>query len=299
MSKQKQEHRPVLLQAVLDCLQPRAGQSYLDLTAGYGGHAAAVIAATDAPRAAVLVDRDQMAIDALKRRWPDAELIHSDFLAAVHQLTEQGRTFDMILADLGISSPHLNIPERGFSFQTPGPLDMRMDQRQTLDADQVVNRWDEADLARVLREYGEEPRAGRVAKAIVAARPIADTQQLAAIIRQAVGWRGRGKINPATKSFQAIRIAVNDELEQLHLSLPLLQQLLAPGGRLTVISFHSLEDRLVKQYFAERSGPNYDAELTLLTKRPITPTADEIVSNPRARSAKLRAGRKNKNQKKG
>jgi 16S rRNA (cytosine1402-N4)-methyltransferase len=168
-----------------------------------------------------------------------------------------------------------------------------MDQSQELTADYLLNRATQAQLAHILATYGEEPKAPAVAKAIVANRPIRDTEHLAAIIAKAVGFRGRlGKINPATKSFQAIRIAVNEELNQLEQSLPLMQQVLAPGGRLAVISFHSLEDRLVKQFLAEKAGNTYDAELKLLTKKPITASRDEIVLNPRARSAKLRAAAK-------
>jgi 16S rRNA (cytosine1402-N4)-methyltransferase len=174
---------------------------------------------------------------------------------------------------------------------------MRMDQRQALSAEYIVNEMDEPELADILKKYGEEPRARVVARAIATNRPIKDTQQLATIIAKAVGWRfKRAKTNPATKSFQAIRIAVNDELKQLETGLPLMMQVLKPGGRLAIISFHSLEDRIVKQFFAQHAGRTYDAQLTLLTKRPITASPDEVAINPRARSAKLRACSKNKNQ---
>lgn len=196
----------------------------------------------------------------------------------------------MVLADLGVSSPHLEQAQRGFSFRSVGPLDMRMDQSQQLMADQIVNQTPKDELAKILASNGEEPKAPAIARAIVANRPVRDTEHLAAIIAEAVGFRGKlTKIHPATKSFQAIRIAVNDELGQLARSLPLMQQVLAPGGRLAVISFHSLEDRLVKQFFAENAGNTYDAQLRLLTKKPVTASREEIVSNPRARSAKLRA----------
>jgi 16S rRNA (cytosine1402-N4)-methyltransferase len=299
MPKQKQKddlvHSPVLLKEVLSCLAPESGQSYLDLTAGYGGHAAAVMEATGAPEHSVLVDRDQQAVDALNARFKGQGMviIKSDFLSALEKLASEGRQFDMVLADLGLSSPHLEEAQRGFSFRTAGPLDMRMDQSQELTADHLVNSARQTELAEILSRYGEEPRAHAIARAITANRPIRDTAQLAAIIAKAAGFRSRiGKIDPATKSFQAIRIAVNDELGQLEKALPLMLKVLAPGGRLAIISFHSLEDRLVKRFLAEKGGNTYDAELKILTKSPITASRDEIVSNPRARSAKLRAAAK-------
>ncbi len=280
---------PVLKESVLEFLSPQAGQSYLDLTAGYGGHAAAVIGITGAPDRAWLVDRDHQAAQALRKKFvaQGAAVIESDFLSALERLADESRTFDMVLADLGVSSPHLEEPGRGFSFSRPGPLDMRMDQGQALSADRIVNSYPEDEVAHILSAYGEEPRADRIAKAIISGRPIKDTAHLAAIIAEAAGRRG--KIHPATKSFQAIRIAVNDELRLLERALPLMAGVLKPGGRLAVISFHSLEDRLVKRFFADKSGDTYDAELKLLTKRPVTASRVEIVSNPRARSAKLRA----------
>lgn len=288
-------HLPVLKKSVLELLAPQPGQSFLDLTAGYGGHTAAVIDVTGAADKAVLVDRDHQAAHTLSEKFAGrgAAVIESDFLSALERLVSENRTFDMVLADLGVSSPHLEEPGRGFSFSRPGPLDMRMDQGQTLSAERIVNSYPEADLARILSNYGEEPRAKSIARAIVSGRPIKDTAHLAAIIAKAAG--SGGKIHPATKSFQAIRIAVNDELLQLERALPKMISVLKPGGRLAVISFHSLEDRLVKQFFAEKSGASYDAELMLLTKRPVTASRDEIASNPRARSAKLRAAAKIKN----
>lgn len=295
MPTPKSVHLPVLKESVLVLLAPQPGQSYLDLTAGYGGHTAAVIDVTGAPDKAVLVDRDHQAAQTLSEKFAGtgAAVIESDFLSALERLVSENRTFDMVLADLGVSSPHLEEPGRGFSFSRPGPLDMRMDQGQTLSAERIVNSYPEAELARILSSYGEEPRAKSIARAIVSGRPIKDTVHLAAIIAKAAG--SGGKIHPATKSFQAIRIAVNDELLQLERALPKMISVLKPGGRLAVISFHSLEDRLVKQFFAEKSGAVYDAELMLLTKRPVTASRDEIASNPRARSAKLRAASKIKN----
>ena len=284
-----QKHVPVLLSEVIQYLNPKVGDSYLDLTAGYGGHASAVLATTGNYKSSVLVDRDQFAIDELQKTFgdTDVELMQSDFLAASQELVAQGRQFDLIMADLGVSSPHLNEGNRGFSIRESALLDMRMDQRQDLTAKVIVNTYSEADIAKLLADYGEEPKARRIAKAIVQARPIDTTDQLAAIAARA--WPGYSRVHPATRTFQALRIAVNDELGQLERALPLWQDLLAPGGRLVVISFHSLEDRLVKRSFAETSGDRYDAELILLTKSPVTATPDELVLNPRARSAKLRA----------
>jgi 16S rRNA (cytosine1402-N4)-methyltransferase len=287
MHQEKNEHVPVLLQPTLLYLNPQAGESYLDLTAGYGGHAAGVLERTQAPDKAVLVDRDAHAITALKRfEKLGASLVHRDFLSASEELAEEDRRFDVILADLGVSSPHLENASRGFAFGHDGPLDMRMDQTQELTAATMVNTYSADDLQRIIKTYGEEPRARTIAQAIVGHRPFETTRQLAEIVRSVMP-RG-SKMHPATKTFQALRIAVNDELELLKASLPLWVELLAPHGRLGVISFHSLEDRLVKQAFAEVAGDRYDAALLPLTKHPVTADEQELVFNPRARSAKLR-----------
>ncbi len=286
-------HIPVLLDEVLQYLDPKEGDSYLDLTAGYGGHAAAILAKTGERSPATLVDRDQQAIDVLKAKFArqvaegTVSLRRQDFLSASRELLGEGRKFELILADLGVSSPHLNVGPRGFAINLSGPLDMRMDQSQGLSAETIVNSYSEADLADLLRRYGEEPRSKRIAKLIVSSRPITGTNELAAVVARA--WPKKSRVHPATRTFQALRIAVNDELRQLEQSLPLWMQLLVPGGRLAVISFHSLEDRLVKQALQDAAGERYDAELRLLNKRPIQPGPDEIVSNPRARSAKLRS----------
>jgi 16S rRNA (cytosine1402-N4)-methyltransferase len=299
MPKQKQTndlaHTPVLIQEVIDCLDPKEGQSYLDLTAGYGGHSAAVLELTKAPGETVLVDRDEQAVAALKQRFAGSgvTIAHSDFLSALRNLSTSDKKFDLILADLGVSSPHLEDAERGFSFNSPGPLDMRMDRTQELQADYYVNRAPEAELSGILTKYGEEPKARQIARDIISNRPVNNTAQLATIIEKTVGWRGRrAKTHPATKSFQALRVAVNQELAQLEQGLPLIGSLLRPGGKLAIISFHSLEDRLVKQFLADRAGNRYDSEYVLLTKKPIIASREEIVSNPRARSAKLRAAAK-------
>lgn len=282
------KHYPVLLDEVLQYLDPKEGESYLDLTAGYGGHAEKVLDRTLKPHNTTLVDRDQNAIQHLGQKFEGrgVQIIHKDFLSASQELKSQGKQFDIILADLGVSSPHLDNASRGFSIKYDAKLDMRMDETQELTAADVVNNYDEAELRRIIHTYGEEPRAKKIAQLIVEHRPIATTHELAKIV--ALAWPGYSKVHPATRTFQAIRIAVNNELGLLEQSLPIWTDLLAPGGRIAVISFHSLEDRIVKQYYASQSGNRYDAVLRLLTKQPITGGADEIVFNPRARSAKLR-----------
>jgi 16S rRNA (cytosine1402-N4)-methyltransferase len=291
MPKQKQKnHIPVLMDEVLDTLKPQKGDRYLDLTAGYGGHASKILSLTKAE--AVLVDRDPSAVAELQVTFKskNISIVHSDFLEASRQLVAEGKTFDMILADLGVSSPHLDIRARGFSIKHDGPLDMRMDQQQELTAAVVVNTYSEQELIRILREYGEEPKARRIASLIVEHRPFETTQQLANIVAKA--WPGYSRVHPATRTFQAIRIAVNDELGQLQQSLSLWLKLLNPGGRLCVISFHSLEDAVVKRFFKEHGGDRYDAELDILTNRPLSASANELVFNPRARSARRRASKR-------
>ena len=283
------QHIPVLLDEVLQYLDPKEGESYLDLTAGYGGHASKMLERTQLPKQAVLVDRDQNAIDALKQKFGGmgVEIRHQDFFTASTQLAEGEKFFDVILADLGVSSPHLNEASRGFALHAEGPLDMRMDQEQTLTAETIVNTYSEADLIELIQRYGEEPKARQIARLIVDGRPFRTTTDLAATVAKA--WPGHSRIHPATRTFQALRIAVNNELELLEHSMPLWLRLLKPGGRIGIISFHSLEDRIVKRVLGEVSGDRYDADYRLLTKRPVTASPHELVFNPRARSAKLRA----------
>jgi 16S rRNA (cytosine1402-N4)-methyltransferase len=293
-NKNKQ-HVPVLLEPVLKYLNPLEGESYLDLTAGYGGHAEAVLERTGSLTRSVLVDRDHEAVEALRQLFSnkEIEIRHEDFLNASLELAAKGWRFNLILADLGVSSLHLDKISRGFSWAEGGPLDMRMDQGQALTAATIVNTYSETRLADILARYGEEPKAKQIARAIANERPITGSDQLAAIAKRA--WPGHSRVHPATRTFQALRIAVNDELAQLERALPIWMELLSPGGRIAVISFHSLEDRLVKKAFAEAAGERYDAELRLLTKRPVTADHTELVHNPRARSAKLRAAVKTKN----
>ena len=281
-------HQPVLAEAVLAYLSPRAGESYLDLTAGYGGHAAQILQVTGAPKKAVLIDRDGAAVGYLKEHLKGPTVVQQAFWQAASGLLQAGQRFDMILADLGASSAQLDAPGRGFSFRSQGPLDMRFDTRQALTASQIVNDWSADKLADLLAEQGEEPKARAIARAIVGLRPVRTTTELAAIVAR---FWPRGKKHPATRTFQALRMAVNAEQQQLTETLPLLPDLLKAGGRLVIISFHSLEDRLAKQFLAEASY-GYEAQLHLLTKKPVQASAAEIAINPRARSAKLRAAAK-------
>ncbi len=296
-------HQPVLLDDVLRVLAPQKGESYLDGTAGYGGHAAAVIDRLGPDGEAILVDRDANAVRALVARFGDrVEVIHASYLEAADRLKADGTLVDMILLDLGVSSPQIDNIERGFSFKNDAALDMRMDQSQEITAATVVNSYSERNLARIIHDYGEEPKARAVARAIVDGRPFYSTRELAKVVRRhAVTPKD---IDAATKTFQAIRIEVNEELEQLKQALPLLVSLLAPGGRLAVISFHSLEDRIVKEFFNIESRDcicppkqpictcGHRASLSVLTTKPIVADSTELAINPRARSAKLRAAEK-------
>jgi len=287
-NKQKNIHEPVLLDAVLQYLNARPGNSYLDTTAGYGGHAKAILARTLKPSLAALVDRDNAAIEELTRQFgaQGVQIIQKDYLSASEELLKDGRKFDMILADLGVSSLHLNEASRGFSIKSDGPLDMRMDQKQALSAAEIVNNYQESELADIIKKYGEDPKAKQIARLIIKSRPILSTAELASVVKKV--WPGQSRVHPATRTFQAIRIAVNDELNQLQKALPIWVDLLEPGGRLGVISFHSLEDRIVKVFFSEKAGDRYDAELKILNKHPVMAGQAELVNNPRARSAKLR-----------
>jgi 16S rRNA (cytosine1402-N4)-methyltransferase len=292
-----QIHLPVLLNEVIEVLSPKEGDNYLDLTAGYGGHASKVLSLTGNYKDSALVDRDQDSIKELKDlfKGDQIEIIKDDFNQASKDLLDEGKQFDLILADLGVSSLHFNEGNRGFSIQQVGPLDMRMDQSQKLTAEHIVNNYSELELTEILRIYGEEPKARQMAREIISSRPLQTTEQLAEVAKRV--WKGYSKSHPATRTFQAIRIAVNDELRLIEESLPIWLDLLKPEGRLAIISFHSLEDRIVKNFFSEHGGNYYDSQLKILTKKPITPQQNEIDLNPRARSAKLRAAVKIKTKK--
>lgn len=285
-------HQPVLLSEVLAVLRPKPGDSYLDLTAGYAGHASEILDVTRNYKESVLVDRDQNAVRYLEERFASVpiEIVHKDFYGAVLQEIECGKTFDMILMDFGVSSPQLDRAERGFSFAKDGPLDMRMDQEQELDASMVVNKWRESEIADILERYGEvKPGLAKlIAREIVHGRPWRSTKDLGD--RMAKFGR-HGKVHPATRIFQAIRIAVNDELGEIEKTLELVPQVLKPGGRVAIITFHSLEDRLVKEWMRREASFGEESRIKILTKKPITAGNEELFINPRARSAKLRAAR--------
>lgn len=286
-------HKPVLWSEVLAVLEPRLGESYLDLTAGYAGHASKILDVTRNYKDSVLVDRDENAIRELERKFQGTgiRLVHEDFYNAVLREIECGNAFDMVLLDFGVSSPQLDNAERGFSFAKDGPLDMRMDRRQDLTADRVVNKWSERDLTGILEKYAEEkPGMARlIAKTIVHGRPWKSTLELGEALRR---FGGHSKVHPATRVFQAIRIAVNDELGEIERTLQLLPKVLRAGGRVAIITFHSLEDRLVKDYLKEATAYGEESEIEILTKKPIVADTEELFINPRARSAKLRAAKK-------
>jgi 16S rRNA (cytosine1402-N4)-methyltransferase len=282
-------HVPVLLEATLEMLEPKKDENYLDLTAGYGGHANRILDITGNYAESVLVDRDDYAVKKLESlAAKGVRLLHSDFYEVAKQLVKTGQKFNIILVDLGVSSPQLDQSERGFSFTNSGPLDMRMDQNQAKSAKTLVNTASVEELTRIITQYGEEPigLAKTISTVIVANRPLSTTGELAELIKHK--YRGKWKkTHPATRTFQAIRIAVNDELRLIEDLLPLLPDLLKPGGRVGIISFHSLEDRIVKHYFKGQFDEGIEAILKPLTKKPI---AGDIydVHNPRSRSAKLR-----------
>jgi 16S rRNA (cytosine1402-N4)-methyltransferase len=282
-------HVPVLLEKTVETLNPKKDENYLDLTAGYGGHASRILNITGNYSESVLVDRDDYAIERLKSLSDKGtRLLHTDFVTAAKQLTKEGQKFNIVLVDLGVSSPQLDQNERGFSFTNSGPLDMRMDRRQVKSAETLVNTTSAEELTHIIAQYGEEPIgfSRTIANAIVANRPLFNTKELADLVKHA--YRGKWKKNhPATRTFQALRIAVNDELRQIEDLLPILPDLLKPGGRVGIISFHSLEDRLVKRYLKEQFEAGFEAKLLPLTKKPIAGSQHDV-HNPRARSSKLR-----------
>ena len=294
-------HVPVLVGEVVAALALHEGAIVVDGTFGAGGYTKAILA-WGAGRV-IAFDRDPDAIEEGRSLVPDTRLtlINENFSQMDRVLAERGiGQVHAIALDIGVSSMQLDRPERGFSFQADGPLDMRMSQAG-LTAAEFLNEADEAEIARVLREYGEEPRARSIARAIVAGRPIGRTSELAAIVRRAAGFRPGQKSDPATRTFQAIRIHLNAELEELEQGLEAAERALRPGGRLAVVTFHSLEDRIVKRFFRERSGATpagsrHRPTLSDPTEptfervaKPIGPSERELAANPRARSARLRS----------
>jgi 16S rRNA (cytosine1402-N4)-methyltransferase len=287
-------HEPVMVAEVLEHLAPARGGVFVDCTAGYGGHARAVL---DAGASRLIgLDRDPAALaeaaTALRAFGSGVALVHSDYRRLDEVLDAQGiGAVDGLLADLGVSSMQFDAPGRGFSFRRDEPLDMRMDQTTGPTAAEAIGDADERTLADVIYEFGEERYSRRIARAITAAQllsPVSTTGQLAEIVRRAVPRRGYSRIDPATRTFQAIRIWVNRELDGLDAFLTHAVRRLRPGGRMVIISFHSLEDRIVKHTLRALQAAG-DLGLTVRTKRPLVPSDGEVDRNPRARSAKLRA----------
>ncbi|HEU5286474.1 MAG TPA: 16S rRNA (cytosine(1402)-N(4))-methyltransferase RsmH [Sphingomicrobium sp.] len=294
-------HLPVLADEVVQALAIARGETLVDGTFGAGGYTRAMLAA-GAGRV-IGFDRDPDAIAEGPTLVPDPRLtlVEERFSQMDRVLAERGiGLVDGIALDIGVSSMQLDRADRGFSFQADGPLDMRMS-KSGLTAAEFLNQADEAEIARILKDYGEEPRARAVARAIAAARPIERTTELAAIVRRAAGFRPGQRTDPATRTFQAIRIHLNAELDELEDGLAAAERALKPGGRLAVVTFHSLEDRIVKRFLRERSGasPAGSRHRPLLTDpdeptfervaKPVTPSEREIAANPRARSARLRS----------
>ena len=298
-------HYPVLLSEVLAILAPRPKDTYLDLTAGYAGHAREILDVTRQYKDSVLVDRDEFAVEYLREEFGSKiEIKHEDFYNAVLQLIECGKTFDIILADFGVSSPQLDREERGFSFRNDGPLDMRMDKTQKLSAYEVVNTYDKERLEQIFRLYGEERYAGRIAEGIVRDRkqePFDSTLKLAGKIASYMPAKARNEDqHPARRCFQAIRIEVNGELDSVRTLLREGPKRLSDGGRMAVISFHSLEDRIVKEEFRTLQDPcicpkdlprcvcGRKSMGKVITRKPVTATEEELKRNNRSHSAKLR-----------
>jgi 16S rRNA (cytosine1402-N4)-methyltransferase len=296
-------HTPILYQEIIHALQPKSPGCYIDGTIGAGGHARGILEACTPDGRLLGFDLDSQALalarETLAPYGTRVVLMQASYFSIPESMRQLGwEAVDGIVIDLGVSSMQLDTPERGFSFQVDAPLDMRFNRQTGLTAAQLINTTPEAELADLLFKYGEEPRARRIAKMIVQARPVRTTLQLAELAKKA--YPGHSRVHPATRIFQAIRIAVNDELTVLEQALPRAIQALRPGGRLAVISFHSLEDRIVKDFFRRESkdwiNPPYEkiyeverhATLKEISRKPITPGADEIRTNPRARSAKLR-----------
>lgn len=298
------EHTPVLYQNVLAALKPRSAGRYIDGTVGAGGHAAGILEESSPDGMLLGLDRDpealQLAHQHLEQYQTRVTLRQSSYSQMAAVANELGwRGVDGILLDLGLSSMQLSNPARGFSFQHDGPLDMRFDPDSPSRAADLVNLLEEDELAEILSRFGEEPRARRVARAIIAARPLETTSELARVVARSAG-KSRPGLNPATRTFQALRIAVNQELDQLEQGLQAALELLEPGGRLVVIAFHSLEDRIVKQFMRRESQDcicppqqpvctcEHVATLSLPSRRPQGASQAEIEQNPRSRSARLR-----------
>lgn len=301
-------HEPVLYHEIIHALRPRDGGLYVDGTVGAGGHSRGLLESSSPNGKLLGLDLDPQALDLAQKklsRFGDrATLIQASYLTLHEQLSLlQWKEIDGIVLDFGLSSMQLDTPERGFSFRSDGPLDMRFGPENDVRAADLVNTLPAGELADILYHYGEERRSRRIAQAIVKSRPVRTTHQLAEIIADIVP-KGRSRVHPATKTFQALRIATNDELEAVRQILPLAVSVLTSGGRLAVISFHSLEDRLVKQFFRLENRDcvcppempvctcGHRASVEVITRKPIRPSQEEVDHNPRARSARLRVAEK-------
>jgi 16S rRNA (cytosine1402-N4)-methyltransferase len=300
---------PVLTEEVVRYLAVRPGGRYLDCTTGAGGHAAAILDAARPGGVLLGLDADPMALEVatqnLSRFGDGAKLVNANF-RELRQVCQRHNFVPVqgVLFDLGLSSMQLADESRGFGFQIEAPLDMRFSPSQTLTASKIVNEYEEAEMAAIIWRYGEEPASRRIARTIVRARPVTTTTQLASIVSRALGGQRGRKIHPATRTFQALRIAVNDELGALEEALEQALEVLGDAGRLVVISFHSLEDRIVKQFLVRESRDcicppetpvctcGHKARLKLVTKKAVSPGPSETAENPRSRSAKLRAAEK-------
>jgi 16S rRNA (cytosine1402-N4)-methyltransferase len=307
-----QTHIPVLAGELIELLDPQPGEVAVDCTFGGGGHARLVADRVGPAGTLICIDRDPAAEERFAELSAElpcrSRFIRSDFVTALDQLRQERVDADMVYLDLGMSSLQVDTWARGFSYTYDAPLDMRMDPDQTMTAQEIVNSWDERRLARLLREYGEERYANQIARAIGRSRrrqELTSTHELVEVIKSAVpGHSPFAGGHPARRTFQALRIAVNDELTQLDLALPLAWELLVPDGRFAALAFHSLEDRAVKRFLASRARgcicpPEFPVcvcgrrpEAELLTRRAVAPTLGEVAANPRARSAHLRAARK-------
>src|SRR3954463_9688935 len=300
------DHVPVLADEVRALLALEPGHTLVDGTFGAGGHSTLLARDLKGEGKVIAVDRDPSVrpyFERFKRTaGVNTRFLRGDFAIVLPQLAANGVRVDAILLDLGVSSMQLDRPERGFSYSVDAPLDMRMDSSQETDASEIVNTWDERDLTNIFRRYGEERYARQIARAIVRQRPLSRTGELVDVIKSAIPAPARfGEGHPAKRVFQALRIAVNDELGSLEEALPAALELLRPGGRLAVIAFHSLEDRMVKHFLRDKERgctcpPDFpvcvcghEPELRAIQRRPVRPSESEIAANPRAASARLRA----------
>lgn len=303
------EHVPVLATELVDLLDPRPGETVVDCTFGGGGHARLVAERIGPDGTLIAIDRDPVAAERFRAFEADAgcrtRFVSGEFSQALIGLRDEGVRVDALYMDLGMSSLQLDAAERGFSYSHEAPLDMRMDPRQELTARTIVNEWPESRIRQILKSLGEERFSAGIAREIVARRPLETTSDLAAAARAGMPTAARfGSAHPARRTFQALRIAVNGELESIDAALPIAWEVLPVGGRMGVISFHSLEDRRVKRFFAALAQGctcppeipvcvcGHEPEAEILTRRPVTPSPVEVEQNPRARSARLRVATK-------